>query len=79
MILLASILPEHSPYIENLRKVMMLIWNYVLTPNLKRCKFSADKIEYLGHIIPTGKLNVAENTTYAIRDMKYHSKITELM
>lgn len=43
---------------------------------LKKCSLFTNKVDYLGHVIRPGKLQVAERTTEAIQGLKEPSTVT---
>lgn len=45
---------------------------------MKKCPFSTETVDYLGHVIRPGKLEVAFHTTAAIDGLKHPTKVTEL-
>ena len=65
-------------HIDHVRSVLSLLADAGVTLKLKKCFFFTDKIDYLGHVIRPGKLQIAEHTTDAIRQLQAPTNLTEL-
>ena len=58
---------EHLNYIDH---VIGLLHNDGLSLKLNKCSFMEDKIEYLGHIITPGRLQVANKVVKAVQGVQ---------
>lgn len=65
-------------HIWHVRSVLRLLYKAVVTIYLKKCNFTTINIDYLGHVIWTGKLEPANRTADAIRDLKQLRDVPEL-
>lgn len=65
-------------HIEHVRQVLTLFNDAGMMLILKKSKFFTDQINYLAHVIKTGKLQVADHTADAIRDLKTPTTIMEV-
>lgn len=57
---------------------MTSLWDAGETLKPKKCSSFSEKIDYLGHIIRTGRLENANNTTEAIQQQKDPTNLSEL-
>jgi hypothetical protein len=48
-------------------EVLTLLGNAGLSLKLKKCHFFSETVDYLGHVIQPGRLNVAEKNTAALK------------
>jgi RNase H-like domain found in reverse transcriptase len=63
---------------KHLDAVLHRLYRAGLTLNLKKCHFSKDTVDYLGHVFRPGQLSVAEKNTAALKDMMHPTTQTEL-
>lgn len=59
-------------------RVLRLACKAGVTPKLKKRKFFAETIDYLGHIIWPGRLELAEHITDDVAKLEHPSILTEL-
>ena len=71
-IVIFSKTPEE--HLDNLETVLELLQKAGLTIRLNKCFFMHEKIEYLGHIVKPGQLQVAPKTTEAVQKMASHRR-----
>lgn len=65
-------------HINHTQLVLSLLMGTGVTLKLKSCPFSTNKIDFLGHVIRPGRLEVANRTTDGICDLKEATTKTEL-
>lgn len=65
---------EHN---ENVRQVMTLLNDAGVTLNLNKCKFFANFIDYVGHVLNPGHLEVVTRTIYAVLRFEHPTNLTE--
>lgn len=65
---------EHLQHIEI---VLNLLNNAWITITLMKCSSIDDNIDYFGHIVAPGKLNVAAENTKAIEALPYPTKVSK--
>lgn len=53
-------------HIEQVRRVLRLLYEAVVTIKLKKCKFFAETVDYVGHAIRPGRLEHAEHATETV-------------
>lgn len=53
-------------HIDQVRRVLQLLYRASVTLKLKECKLYAEQIDYLGHVIRPGCLELSEHTTDAV-------------
>lgn len=63
--------------IDEVRQVLTLLLDASVTFTLKKCEFFTDRINYLGHVILPGCLEVLSHTTDATRDLQLSKNVTE--
>jgi len=64
---------EHMTHVATVLRMLM---EAGVTLKLRKCSLFADKVDYLGHVIRPGKLEVSEHTTDAVRDVKEPTTVT---
>ena len=65
-------------HLQHITKVLSLLNNAGMTLKLRKCFFLQQRVEYLGHIVAPGQLQVASKTCQAIKEMPPPRTITEL-
>ena len=70
--------PKPEEHIEHVKKVLMLLQDAGVTIKLRKCFFFTDNIDYLGHVIRPGTLEIAPKATEAIKNLKPPKNVTEL-
>lgn len=58
-------------HIEQMRSVLKLLYKAGGTLSLKKCRLFAENINYLRHVIWTGRFEPAEHTTNTVAKLKY--------
>lgn len=53
-------------YIEQVRRVLRLLYEAGVTPKLKKCRLFAENMDYIGRVIRLTRLELAEHTTDAL-------------
>lgn len=64
--------------IDQVRQVLTLLRNAGVTLKLRKCEFFTNSIDFLGHVIRPGQLEVSSHTVDVIRDLKPPTNFTEL-
>lgn len=64
-------------HLNHLQRVLTLFQNAVDTPKLEKCWLFATTINYPGHFIPSGRVEMGEARTSAIQEMQYLTIQTE--
>jgi hypothetical protein len=59
---------DHSRHLD---EVLSLLYRAGLSLNLTKCHFFKDTVDYLGHVIRPGKLEVAAKNAEALRNARY--------
>ena len=70
--------PDYESHITHVDEVLSAIQAAGVSLKLRKCKFFADHVDYLGHVITPGKLHVATTNTDAIRGFLPPRTQTEL-
>ena len=65
-------------YFRHLDEVLSLLYKAGLSLKLTKCHFFKDTVDYLGHVIRPGKLEVAVKNTEALRNARPPVNQTEL-
>ena len=65
-------------HVHQVDRVLRLMSEAGMTLKLKKCFFFCDKIDYLGHVISPGKLEVASKTTEAIKGLSYPTDVSQM-
>lgn len=73
-----SFSPGPEEHIKQVEIVFKLIHQAGMTLKLKKCHFFTDAIDYLGHVITPGRLQVATKTDETVQTLKYPTTTTEL-
>lgn len=63
-------------HIKHVQSVLLLLNAAGVTLKLKKCSLFSDEVDYLGHFVKPGKLEVAYRTTEAIKVLKEPSTVT---
>lgn len=63
-------------HIEHTKKVLGLLSKAGVSLKLKKCRFFTTTIDYLGHVIRPGRLEIASHTGDAIRGLKPSTILT---
>lgn len=63
-------------HLDHVYSVLQLLKDAGVTLQLKKCQFFTDNVDYLGHVIRPGKLQVADKTTEAIEGLKPPTTVT---
>lgn len=75
IIMLSRTAEEH---IKQICTVLSLLQRAGVKLELKKCKLSTEKIDYMRHVIRPGRLELAGHSKDAICDSKAPQKLTEL-
>ena len=75
IIVLSNTAEEH---VDHVREVLTVLKEAGFSLKLKKCKFFAKSVEYLGHVIRSGRLEVATKNTEAVKCFKKPTTETEL-
>ncbi len=70
---------EVESHLRHLDKVLRLLGDAGISLKLKKCQFFKESVDYLGHVIRSGRLELAEKNTRALREAKHPSMQTELL
>lgn len=65
-------------YIEQVRRTLRLLYKASVIRKLKKWKFFAENIDYLGHVNRTGRLQFAQYTLGAVQNLQHPTTQTEL-
>lgn len=65
-------------HVDHVSAVLSIFKDARVSLKLMKCSFFTDYVEYLGHIIRPGKLQVAEKTTEPFEGLKETSTVTEM-
>lgn len=65
-------------HIKHVREILILFQDTGVTLRLKKCTFYTEKINYLGHVVKPGKLEIASHIADAIHDLKTPQTLTDL-
>lgn len=65
-------------HMDHLRKILTLLVTVGLTLKLRKCKFFADKMDYLGNFIRTGRLKIPSHIADDISGLTEPTTITHL-
>lgn len=69
-------LPEE--HLKHIEEVLGLLMATGMTLKVKKCHFISKSINYLGHMISPGKLQVAKMATEAIESLTYPKNISQI-
>lgn len=75
IIIFSKAMPEH---VEHVRAVLQVLKDAVLSLKLKKCHFFTGAVDYLGHVIRPGLLEVATKNTEALKGFQQPRTQTEL-
>lgn len=67
IVLLSKTVKDH---IVHLQQVLTLLSDKGLTCKLTKCSFLADRMDYPGHLIHPGRLEIAGQTTTGLKELK---------
>ena len=69
---------SEDDYIRNLREVLTVLKDTVMSLNLKKCSFSTKYIKYLGHTMRPEPFEVDQASTLCLEELLPLRTITEL-
>ena len=75
VIVFSNTLEDH---LQHLKEVLTLLQGAGMSLKLRKCNFFAQQVDYLGHVIRPGLLQVAERNTEAVKRFKHPTTQTEL-
>jgi len=58
-------------HLQHLDEVLTLLGKAGVTLKASKCHFSQEEVEYLGHVIRTGRVHVLEKNLWALRGLRY--------
>jgi Reverse transcriptase (RNA-dependent DNA polymerase) len=71
---------SRSAHLAHVAEVLTLLGNAGLSLKLKKCHFFSETVDYLGHVIRPGRLEVAEKNTTALKKARQpHSDGTKIL
>ena len=68
----------HAEHLRHLDEVLTLLGRAGLSLKLKKCSFFRTKVDYLGHVISPGKLEMALRSKSAFADVTFPQSLTQL-
>ena len=75
IIIFSKTVDEHITHVD---EVLSALRSSGVTLKIKKCRFFSDSVEYLGHIIRPGRLEVDNANTRSLRDAKPPTSKTEI-
>ena len=75
IIIFSKTVEEHIQHVD---EILTALGNAGVTLKIKKCTFFSDSVEYLGHVIKPGKLEIDGANTKSLRDAKPPTTKTEL-
>ena len=75
IIIFSKSVEEHIQHVD---EILTALGNAGVTLKIKKCKFFSDTVEYLGHIIKPGNLEIDSSNTKSLREAKPPTTKTEL-
>ena len=66
---------EHAKHLDT---VLSLLGSGGISLKLKKCSFFQPKVQYLGHVISTGKLSVAHTTAKSFKTFAFPRTLTQV-
>jgi hypothetical protein len=69
---------NRAAHLSHVNEVLILLRDAVLSLKLKKCLFFAETVHYIGHVIRTGRLGVAQKNTEALKTARLPKTQTEV-
>lgn len=67
-----------NDHVQDVKEVLSILKEAGLSLNMRKCKFFSRTIDYLGHVVSPGRLQVARKNTVSITSAKYPTTQTEM-